>query len=50
MDVSIKEKIDQWLNGNYDQETKKAIQSLLDNNETTELWYWWFERLNGQWF
>ena len=37
MDVSIKEKIDQWLNGNYDQETKRAIQSLLDNNETTEL-------------
>ncbi len=29
--------INQWLNGNYDQETKNSIQTLLDNNSNTEL-------------
>jgi phosphoglucomutase len=29
--------INQWLNGNYDQNTKNEIQTLLDNNATTEL-------------
>ncbi|TCC91605.1 phospho-sugar mutase [Pedobacter frigiditerrae] len=29
--------INEWLNGNYDQETKSSIQALLDNNSTTEL-------------
>ncbi|WP_316784236.1 phospho-sugar mutase [Pedobacter frigiditerrae] len=29
--------INEWLNGNYDQETKNSIQALLDNNSTTEL-------------
>ncbi|MFD0941147.1 phospho-sugar mutase [Pedobacter boryungensis] len=29
--------INQWLTGNYDQETKNSIQSLLDSNSTTEL-------------
>ncbi|WP_316766606.1 phospho-sugar mutase [Pedobacter frigiditerrae] len=29
--------INEWLNGNYDQETKNSIQTLLDNNSTTEL-------------
>jgi len=28
MDQAISEKIDQWLNGNYDQETKSQIKSL----------------------
>ncbi len=29
--------INQWLKGNYDQETKKNIQTLLDNEAITEL-------------
>jgi phosphoglucomutase len=29
--------INQWLNGNYDQETKNTIQSLLDQESFTEL-------------
>ncbi|RYF09935.1 MAG: phospho-sugar mutase, partial [Flavobacteriales bacterium] len=29
--------INEWLNGNYDQETKSSIQALLDNRSTTEL-------------
>jgi len=29
--------INEWLNGNYDQETKNSIQALLDSNSTTEL-------------
>jgi phosphoglucomutase len=29
--------INQWLNGNYDQETKNKIQALLDQDATTEL-------------
>lgn len=29
--------INEWLNGNYDQETKNTIQALLDSNATTEL-------------
>lgn len=29
--------INTWLNGNYDEQTKSEIQSLLDNESTTEL-------------
>ena len=29
--------INEWLNGNYDQNTKSLIQDLLTNNSTTEL-------------
>lgn len=29
--------INEWLNGNYDQQTKTEIQSLLDSQSTTEL-------------
>jgi phosphoglucomutase len=29
--------INQWLKGNYDEETKKAIQSLVDQEASTEL-------------
>ncbi len=29
--------INQWLNGNYDQQTKEEIQQLLDKEATTEL-------------
>ncbi|MFD1140509.1 phospho-sugar mutase [Larkinella insperata] len=36
-DSATQATIDQWLNGNYDAETKAEIQKLLDNGETTEL-------------
>ncbi|WP_234735273.1 phospho-sugar mutase [Tellurirhabdus bombi] len=37
IDSSTQEKIDRWLNGNYDADTKAAIQKLIDGNESTEL-------------
>src|SRR5690606_4983407 len=37
LDSAIKEKIDQWLNGNYDESTKKSIQRLMDNEDWEEL-------------
>ncbi|MCH5717521.1 phosphohexomutase domain-containing protein [Niabella hibiscisoli] len=36
MDNAIQQKVDQWLQGNYDEETKKAIQRLQAEN-TNEL-------------
>jgi phosphoglucomutase len=32
MDLAIRAKIDQWLEGNYDENTKNEIRFLLDNN------------------
>lgn len=32
MDTAIRAKIDSWLTGNYDEETKKEIQHLLETN------------------
>ena len=32
MDASVKQKIDTWLNGNYDQETKDEIKKLQADN------------------
>lgn len=37
IDQSTQTTINQWLNGNYDQETKAEIKTLLDKNATTEL-------------
>lgn len=37
MEANIKSKVDSWLTGNYDQETKNHIQSLLDQGKTDEL-------------
>ncbi|WP_138993323.1 phospho-sugar mutase [Larkinella sp. C7] len=37
IDSATQATIDHWLNGNYDSETKAAIQKLLDNGESTEL-------------
>ena len=37
IDSATQTTIDHWLNGNYDSETKAAIQKLLDNGESTEL-------------
>jgi phosphoglucomutase len=36
-DSSTQQRIDQWLSGNYDADTKGAIQHLLDSGNTTEL-------------
>ena len=37
LEPAINEKINAWLNGNYDAETKSEIQQLIDNNKETEL-------------
>lgn len=37
LDPSINQKIDQWLNGNYNNDTKKSIKSLIDTNNFEEL-------------
>ncbi|MEZ4904738.1 MAG: hypothetical protein R2822_24800 [Spirosomataceae bacterium] len=37
LEAAIKTKIDQWLNGNYDAETKMSIQQLIDKQSFTEL-------------
>ena len=34
MDAGIQAKIDQWLNGNYDQQTKATIKELAEKNPT----------------
>ena len=37
LDKATQERVNQWLNGNYDKQTKEEIQSLVDNNAITEL-------------
>jgi phosphoglucomutase len=37
LEPSVSVKINQWLEGNYDAETKAAIQNLLDTESSTEL-------------
>ncbi|MBV9961524.1 MAG: phospho-sugar mutase [Parafilimonas sp.] len=37
MDAAVKSKIDTWLKGNYDNETKNAIKKLQAENNETEL-------------
>ncbi len=34
---SILQKAESWLNGNYDEETKKAVRAMLDSEDKTEL-------------
>jgi len=34
---AVNQKIEQWLTGNYNDETKKTIQDLIENNNTEEL-------------
>ncbi|GAB3509608.1 phospho-sugar mutase [Spirosoma knui] len=36
-DSATQQRIDQWLSGNYDADTKEAIQHLLDSGNVTEL-------------
>lgn len=37
LDPAVKAKINQWLNGDYDDETKAEIQTMLDNEKYSEL-------------
>jgi phosphoglucomutase len=37
LEPAIQERVNQWLNGNYDHTTKQTIISLLENNEVTAL-------------
>jgi phosphoglucomutase len=37
IDAGTRQRIDTWLNGNYDAETKASIQALLDANNENEL-------------
>ncbi|TZF84742.1 phospho-sugar mutase [Pedobacter sp. BS3] len=37
LDPSVQQKINQWLQGNYDAETKAQIQNLLNTQQFTEL-------------
>ncbi|MGM0545294.1 MAG: phospho-sugar mutase [Bacteroidota bacterium] len=37
LDPQIKQNIDHWLNGNYDEATKNAIRQKMDNEEYQEL-------------
>ncbi len=41
MDAAIEEKVNTWLNGNYDQDTKNTLQQLQKDNpdELTESFY-----------
>lgn len=37
LDASTQQRIDQWLGGNYDSDTKETIQHLIDSGNSTEL-------------
>ncbi|GAB2794399.1 phospho-sugar mutase [Rhabdobacter roseus] len=37
LEPTVQDKVNTWLEGNYDADTKAAIQSLLDEGSTTEL-------------
>ena len=37
LSAEVQEKVNQWLSGSYDEETKAAIQKMIDDNETTAL-------------
>lgn len=37
LEASVSQKIDQWLKGNYDADTKAQIQKMLDEDANTEL-------------
>lgn len=37
LDKATQDRVNQWLNGNYDKATKAEIQELVDNNAITEL-------------
>lgn len=35
--LEVRAKAQRWLDGNYDEETKKQVKAVLDNNDTTDL-------------
>ncbi len=37
LDTQITQKVEKWLNGNYDEATKAAIRQLIDDHNITEL-------------
>ncbi|MBU1822272.1 MAG: phospho-sugar mutase, partial [Bacteroidetes bacterium] len=37
LDETVEKKVNSWLEGNYDEETKSAIQKLMDDEASTEL-------------
>ncbi|MBL0071853.1 MAG: phospho-sugar mutase [Bacteroidetes bacterium] len=37
IDSTISERVNTWLNGNYDEETKAALRKLIDSNQPDEL-------------
>ena len=37
LEKATADKVNQWLNGNYDSQTKKEIQDLIDNKSLTDL-------------
>ena len=37
LDAATLERVNAWLQGNYDEETKSEIQQMIDNNQLTEL-------------
>lgn len=37
MDAAVKAKIDVWLSGSYDEDTKKSIQEMVDSNQEEAL-------------
>lgn len=37
LETSVENKVNSWLEGNYDEETKSAIRKLIDDGSTTEL-------------
>ena len=59
MNPATSEKINVWLNGNYDAETKSIIQNLQTENpadledsfyKNLRIWYWWIAWINGCWY
>lgn len=37
MEKNVQDRINSWLNGHYDEETKKEIKALLDSGNEKEL-------------
>ena len=37
LEANVEKKVNSWLEGNYDEDTKAAIQKLIDDGSTTEL-------------
>ena len=37
LEAAVQTKVNQWLSGNYDADTKTKIQQLVDNQNFTEI-------------